>query len=331
MAQARIEAGRTGSPAGGRKCEAAPCHGQRLASVAAGSRAGLTAAAGPAKATGLAAAGGLRVATGVAVASGLAVLLVAGCARGPHPALLPSPGAGDPVGELRRTCPAAISARVRIRLEPEKGTGITIDGTLKAILPDTLSLSARLGIFRPFFALRADADSTELLLHEARHFWVTARTDEDWRGLNPSAWARVLAWALCPADLLDRLDGIRPAGGDERIRTVRGRLRGSPFEAELGVERRVPRLASLRVLEGETVVMEMRQRDFRHVGDAWVPRIVETRMPRHGLTARIEIIDVSASRPDPPPAVERTRPPGWDPVHPGEPFFVLPGAGQDPG
>jgi hypothetical protein len=225
----------------------------------------------------------------------------------------------------------ALSASLRIRLEPQDGPGVTIDGTLRAILPDTLALSARLGIFRPSFALRADADSAELLLHDERRFWVTARGDEDWEALNPSAWARALAWALCPADLLDRLDGLEPVGGDDRIRRVRGRLRGSPYLAELGIERRTPRMVSLRILTGEIVVMELRQRDFRHVGDAWIPGLVEMRMPRQHLSARIEIIGGSTDRPGRLPSVERLRPPGWAPVGPGEVLSPVPSSAHDPG
>jgi hypothetical protein len=268
---------------------------------------------------------------GRAGAAGLALFLAAGCAGRPRPILLPPPGSAETVAEMRRGCPSAVSASVRIRLEPEGRSGVTINGTLRAILPDTLALSARLGVFRPFFALRADADSAELLLHDARQFWVTARADEDWRALNPSAWARALAWALCPADLLDRLDGLEPSGGDGRIRRVRGRLRGSPFLAELGIERRTARLVSLRLAEGTAVVLELKQQGFHRYGDVWIPGVVELRMPRHGLSAAVEILKASTSRPDRPPAVERLRPPAWGPVAPGEPLFTLPGRGQDPG
>jgi hypothetical protein len=274
---------------------------------------------------------GMTSAPGLAVVVPLALAIVAGCARGPHPAVPPSFGAGEMAGELRRTSPGAISASVRIRLEPEEGTGITIDGTLKAIPPDTLSLSARLGVFRPFFVLRADADSAELLLHEARRFWITARSDEDWTALNPSVWARAIAWALSPADLLDRLDNSRLVGGDGRVEQYRGELRGTPFEVELGIERGRPRLVSLRVLDGEAVVLQLLQRDFRRVGRAWIPGFLEMRMPRHRLTTRIEVLGVSASRFDPSPALERLRPKGWEPVRPGEAILALPAAGHDPG
>ena len=267
----------------------------------------------------------------VALAAGLALLTVLACTGRRPPETLPPPAGLRPGGELRQTCPEALSASIRIRLEPEDGAGVTIDGTLRAILPDTLALSARLGIFRPSFALRADADSAELLLHDERRFWVTARGDEDWEALNPSAWARALAWALCPADLLDRLDGVEPAGGDDRIRRLRGSLRGSPYLAELGLERRTPRLVSLRILTGEIVVLELRQRDFRHVGDAWIPGLVEMRMPRQRLSARVEIIGGSTGRPDRPPSVERLRPSGWVPVGPGEVFLPMPSSAHDPG
>lgn len=287
--------------------------------------------AGP-KAAG-AGAGGSRGRCGrlVVTAVGLALLAVLGCTGRRPPPAVPPPGWAEPERNLRPACPVAVSASLRIRLEPQDGPGMTIDGTLRAILPDTLALTARLGVFRPAFALRADADSAELLLHDQRRYWVTARPDEDWEALNPSAWARAFAWALCPADLLDRLDGIEPAGGDDRVRRVRGRLRGSPYVAELGVERRPPRLVSLRLLAGETVVLELRQRDFRHMGDAWVPGLVEMRMPRQGLSARVEFIGGSAGRPDHPPAVERLRPPGWEPVGPGEVFLPLPAPVHDPG
>jgi hypothetical protein len=265
------------------------------------------------------------------VAAGLALLSVLACTGRPPPNLLPSPGESGPEAELRRTCPVAFSARVRIRLEREDGPGVTIDGTLRAIPPDTLALSARLGIFRPSFALRADADSAELLLHDARRFWVSARGDEDWVAFNPSAWARALAWALCPADLCEHLDGIEPAGGDDRVRRVRGRLRGSPLLAELDLDRRRPRLVHLRILTADAVVLELRQQEFHHFGDAWIPGVIELRMPRQGLSARVEIIGGSTSAFDRPPEVERLRPPGWAPVSPGEPLFPLPGPGHDPG
>ena len=267
----------------------------------------------------------------VALAAALALLTVLACTGRRLPKTLPPPAGLGPWGGLRQTCPEALSASIRIRLEPQDGAGVTIDGTLRAIIPDTLALSARLGIFRPSFALRADADSAELLLHDERRFWVTARGDEDWEALNPSAWARALAWALCPADLLDRLDGVEPAGGDDRIRRLRGSLRGSPYVAELGLERRTPRLVSLRILTGEIVILELRQRDFRHIGDAWIPGLVEMRMPRQRLSARVEIIGGSTGRPDRPPSVERLRPPGWAPVGPGEVFFPVPSSAHDPG
>jgi hypothetical protein len=265
------------------------------------------------------------------VAAGVALLSLLGCAgRRPAVSLPPTAGVG-PEAELRRVCPAAFAASVRIRLEPEDGPGATIDGMLRAILPDTLALSARLGIFRPAFALRADADSAELLLHDARRFWVTARPDEDWEALNPSAWARALAWALCPADLFARLDGVEPAGGDDRVRRVRGRLRGSPYLAELDLDRHAPRLVRLRILTGQSLVMELRQLQFRHLGDAWIPGVIEMRMPQHRLSARIEIIGGSTSLPDRPPEVDRLRPPGWAPAGPGETVFPLPEPGHEPG
>ena len=263
--------------------------------------------------------------------AGLALLTGLACAGRRPPETLPPPGGGEPRVELRQACPVAVSASIRIRLELPGGPGVTIDGTLRAIPPDTLALSARLGIFRPAFALRADADSAELLLHDDRRFWVTARSDEDWEAFNPSAWARALAWALCPGDLLDRLDGVESAGGDDRTYRVRGRLRSSPFLVELGLDRRSPRLVSLRILAGETVVLVLRQRDFRHVGDAWIPGLVEMRMPRQGLSARVEIIGGSTDRFDRPPAVERLRPPGWAPVGPGEVLYPLRSSTHDPG
>ncbi len=268
---------------------------------------------------------------GMRAAAGLALLLGLACAHRPRPEPLPPSVAGRPEVDLRRNCPAQFAARTRIHFAPEDGPGVTLDGNLQLILPDTVALSARLGVFRPVFALRADADSAELLLHDTRRYWVSARGDEDWGAINPSAWARALAWALCPADLYDRLDAIAPAGGDEQVRIVQGRLRASPYRVQLALERQRSRLVRLRFLVGDTLVLELRPQGFRRHGSAWIPEVVDLRAPRPGLSARIEIIGGTTSRPDRPPAVERLRPPGWAPVGLGDSLLPLFEPGDDPG
>jgi hypothetical protein len=261
---------------------------------------------------------------------GLSLLIVCGCAgRGPTSG---PPATGTPsAAEIRQLCPSVISAAVRIRVEPQTGPGATIDGTLHAILPDTLVLSGRLGVFHPLFALRADADSAELLLHDAKRYWVSARADEEWSQLNPSAWARVLGWALCPGDLLARLDDVRPSGGDARIRYLTGRLRASPYLAELGFERRSSQLVLLRIRDGDSLVLESRQRDFRRRGRATLPGVMEMQIPPQSLSIRVELLRVDTSRSSHSPETGRLRPAGWTPALPGELLFSIPMAGEDPG
>ncbi len=258
----------------------------------------------------------------------LAILTVAlaclsGCATGPPP--LPRVEASalpEAWLALLRSAPAPgpFDADVRLILRSRDGRG-TLDGTLKVALPDTLRLNTRVGAFSPAFVLIAGPDSCELLLNRQGAYWISPRGRIDWVRMNPSAWARALAWALQPSALLRSFVPDGPgsvAAGDWRIA---GTLEGTPLRAEVTVDIRHGVVRRLQIDEdGSPVLIASMERYVRLDGD-WLPSVVDFEAAAESLQVRAELtrcdrIGRSSIRTEP------LRPAGWKEV--GEASLPVP-------
>ncbi len=244
-------------------------------------------------------------------------VLAPGC--GPRPPALP-PVTPDQLPSVWldslsvRSCPDPLRARLVLRVEPRDQSAVTLDGTLNAVLPDTMQLGVRLGAFRPLFALRADADSCQILVHGESAYWTTSRNAPHWGVMNPSAWVTALGWALCPRDLYMSLEPDGP-GRIERGRWhLRGRLAGTPFEARLEVDVSNGSLVSLQVFEGDRTLLEAGITRYLNSASGWVPTRIDLDAPVEGIRVRIHAESLgrwSAGR------LEQDlilRPPGWQRV-----------------
>jgi len=249
-----------------------------------------------------------------ATVCGVLLLVLSGCAAR-RPALPAVPSRELPGAWLRlladRPCPDPFWARLRLRLEVPGQPGVTLEGMLRAQAPDTLRLTARLGPFRPVFALLANPDSAQILLHDAGEFWLVPRAVPDWAAMDPAAWSEALSWALCPARLLQRFEAEGPGNVAGSRWSVAGRLRGTPWGAALTMDTRTGALLSARVRGGEAVAFELTAGRHGSVGGAWLPGRMEIRRPLDGLAINIE--RVAGGKQDPGEITPRdlVRPPGW--------------------
>jgi hypothetical protein len=227
-----------------------------------------------------------------------ALLLVLGCATTPPP--LPSarpdalPAAWlDPLREA--PCPASVDARVRLRVDPPDRGAVQLDGDLRAVLPDTLRLSGKVGVFRPVFQFVTVAGFSELLLHDARRFWIVPSDSPDWELMNPAALRRAILWSLCPQSIVHsfRPDGAGTMSG--RVWTVAGELTGTPYRLELAIEPHSRSVREITLQTGEEVLLRARLSDYAFLGDAWVPRLAELliRQPEGPTEITIELVGAS--------------------------------------
>ncbi len=254
------------------------------------------------------------------LAAGLAAVtlaLAAGCAahQRPLPPVAPGemPGAWlTPLGEA--SCPPRFEAKVRLDLKTGDGKGGAMDGTLRASLPDTLRLNARIGAFRPAFALFADADSCELLLHGDAAYWITPRGRVDWAGMNPSAWARGLDWAICPSTLIRQLEPDGPGTTVQGIWRIAGTIRGTPWQVELGIDPRRRRVRQLVIASEGTVLLTARMRRYQRFHGVDVPVDFDLEAPQEGLVVRAELYDWRAIGASDLHSTGMLRPAGWRPV-----------------
>lgn len=210
-----------------------------------------------------------------------------------------------------RACPDPLRARLVLRIEPADRSALTLDGTLTVAPPDTMQIGVRLGAFRPVFALRADADSCQLLVHGEAAYWTTPRDVRDWAAMNPSAWAAVLGWALCPRHLYANLETEGPGRVDRGRWHIDGRLSGTPFRAGLVVDVSRGSLLSLRMSADGRTLLDASMSRFIASAAGWVPTRIDLHAPAEGLGVRIHVENLGRWNPDDPGQEVILRPAGW--------------------
>lgn len=247
----------------------------------------------------------------------LAVLLVlAGCASAPPPL----PGARPEalpeawLGPLREApCPPALSAHVRLRIDPPDRGAVRLDGDLRASLPDTIRLSGRVGVFRPIFQFLSVAGFAELLLHESRSYWIVPSDEPDWEVTNPAALRQAILWSLCPTTLLRSFRAADRGRMVGRTWQVAGELVGTPHPVRLYVEPRSRSVREIHLGADEDLRLVARLDDYVFLGSAWLPQTIELEIPGpDGATAIV--IGLSGLELLDPGATEReglVQPPGW--------------------
>ena len=275
-----------------------------------------------------------RAALGIAllaVASG--TILGAGCASrpAPLPAVRPETMPDAWIDLLiAAPCPATLEARVAMRVDAPDQPGVNLDGTLKFAGSGAsgedglLKLDARLGVFRPIFNLIAKGESAQLLIHEERATWVTPRDEPDWDGMNPSAWAAAVGWALCPAALLRELEpeGAGRVQGDTW--SVQGRLPsgsnrpgtsgdGDGLRVEIRVDRTDRSVEAIRLEGAAGAAVTASLESYRYFGDAWIPTVVHLSLPQPEGRLELRAILKGVHTPDPEvlDRIEILEPPGW--------------------
>jgi len=204
-----------------------------------------------------------------------------------------------------------------MRVDAEGEPAVRVDGTLAALLPDTLKVTARLGAFRPLFVLHARADSAGLLFHEDRAYWISARERIDWDRMNPSAWARALQWSLCPHALARDLSPAGPGRMEGRIWEVEGTVPAHHGTVRLHVDPRSRAIVGIDLLE-EDLVARARLRNYRFLGEFWIPTLIDLEVPQPDgrLELRVELHAPELRRKDDVVEVPMLRPAGWVQVRP---------------
>lgn len=250
-----------------------------------------------------------------------AAVLVVGCANLPPPLPAVSP-AELPEAWLEAITaqppPPPFESRLRIRVRiPEQPAG-SLDGILRMACPDTVSLSARLGAFRPVFALAADRDSAALWLHEAARYGVGPRSAPDWERLDPAAWATALIWLIHPADLLRRLVPDGPGWLEEGIWAVGGALRDTPLRAALRIDTRTRTLAGVQIERSDEPILVLEAARPRSWNGFWLAERFELRSPRDGLSLQITRLGIGSWHDGERRMPRRGRPVGWSGVNPGD-------------
>lgn len=259
---------------------------------------------------------GARLVFGLCLVLGL----LAGCATRPPalPAVVPSelPGAWlEPLSKL--PCPDPFRARLRIRIEAEGAPGFTADGSLVADAPRSLRLQARIGAFRPLFALIARADSCELLLHDESRYWVVPASPADWDRMDPAAWTQALYWALCPAGLYSELETDGPGKVSRTGWELEGRLRGTPHRFRLRLDPDRSALKELRILgpAGEERLTAILGRPQK-LKDAWLPRTLDLSFPSGGLRLKVEVNGLRVVSQEEAGQGDLIYPAGWEEIGP---------------
>ncbi|MBK8231097.1 MAG: hypothetical protein IPK72_11025 [Candidatus Eisenbacteria bacterium] len=265
----------------------------------------------------------------VPFASALPFLLWCCTARPPAlPAAAPDALPEAWLAPLRaRSCPASLEANLRVRLTGADAAPVTLDGRLQWSAGDSLRVTGSYGPFRPVFVLTADPDSTQLLIHEEKSYWVLPRAPVDWTAPNPAAWARCIVWAACPAALFSRFTPVDRGRMESGLWTVEGALDGVPGMARFGIDPRTGSLVTIRLrTEGQTL-LETEFLEPHAVGTAWVPSLLRVRVGDGASVLQIELLELAALDRTRFHPIQHPRPAGWRRVASGG----LPASLSDPG
>ena len=247
------------------------------------------------------------------------LVLLLGCATTPPPLPAAYP---DELPEVwldaleSGPCVASIDARVRLRIHPPDRAAVNLDGNLRASLPDTLRLSGKVGVFRPVFQFVTVAGYSELLLHDARAFWIVPSDEPDWETMNPAAWRRAILWSLCPQSLLRTFRPDDRGSMSGRLWTVSGTLVGTPYAVTLDVEPKSRSVRSIRLENAGDELLTAELGDYRFLEDAWVPQRASLRIRQpDGMTEiTIELVGASNLAPGALEGKGLIQPAGWEPV-----------------
>lgn len=204
-----------------------------------------------------------------------------------------------------------------MRVDAEGEPAVRVDGTLAAIIPDTLKVTARLGAFRPLFVLHARADSAGLLFHEERAYWISSRDRVDWDRMNPSAWALALQWSLCPQALARELDAAGSGRMEDRIWQIDGSIPGHDGTVRLHVDPGSRSIVGIDLIDGE-VTARAKLRNYRYLDTFWIPTVIdlEVPQPQGRLELRVELHAPRLHDGQEFGEVPMLRPPGWTEVRP---------------
>jgi hypothetical protein len=269
--------------------------------------------------------------------------ILAGCATHPVP-LPPLTPAGEPqawFSEMEGSpAPAPFKATVRIRIQPEGRRAVTINGSLAAALPARIKLNAQVGPFRPVFALLANPDSCELLIHSEKAYWLGSRRDVDWEHMSPAAWTQVLCWAFNPGSLFVAIDPQGPGAVRNGLWIVEGTLRGAFFPVHLEVDPKDRALERLRIGPPEQPRALCTLARYRRFGEAWLPSSVDLILPPERLRMTVELLRMQRAGAGEPGVEAMLRPKGWHQVSgllpqppeeaPGVPDGPPPGSPHEP-
>lgn len=257
----------------------------------------------------------------------LGIALLAGCAAAPPP--LPPvapealPGAWIDLIAAEPP-PPPFESRLRIRVEVPGQPAGSLDGVLRVACPDTLALSARLGAFKPVFALASDADSAALWLHDAGQYGVAPRTRPDWERLDPAAWAAAITWLICPAGLVRSLEPDGPGTIDARAWKISGRVAGAPWRFHLQIDLKARALSAVTIEDSLGPRVTLRASRWQLWRGRWVAEDLQIRSPRDGLSLEVSRLTIGpwdrARRTLPP----RGRPAGWSILRPDESDLSFP-------
>lgn len=257
----------------------------------------------------------------LALSASVLPLLLWSCAARP-PALPAAPPDALPeawLGPLRtRPCPASLEANLRVRLTGAEAAPATLDGRLQWSAGDSLRITGSYGPFRPIFVLTADRDSTQLLVHEEKSYWVLPREPVDWSAPNPAAWAQCISWAACPSALFARFTPDDRGRKESGLWRVAGALEGVPGTVQFGIDPRTGALVLIRLeAEGETL-LETEFREPRAVGTAWIPSVLRVRVGDGASVLQIELLELSLLDRTRFHSIAHPRPPGWRRVASGD-------------
>ncbi len=268
----------------------------------------------------------LDVAGAVLVAFLLALAL-SGCAT-TRPSLTPVSPSELPDAWLRelRALPRPGPFRADFRARVDDGTRppFTLSGSIQSILPDTLRLEAQGGINTPVLALRARADSCQLLLHREAAYWDAPRTPIDWQRGGPSALARGLSWALAPQEILEHFLPDNAGEMASRRWVVSGRLdagEGPGGRVRCEVDPKGRRIRRVTLDAGVEGTLDLWLDGYTELAGGWTPTRLDLRFGAGVARVQMEILQVRSLAPDELGSLELLHPPRWSRVAPGARLF----------